>query len=64
MYSAVSPAANIAKTCSTAMRMSRMIGLPPNTSERTVIRRKSSLSGVKAYTSAQLRAAIRSLQRL
>ena len=38
----VSPAASIPRTCSTAMRMSRMIGFPPKTSVRTVMRLRSS----------------------
>ena len=92
----VSPAANIARMCSTAMRILRMIGFPPKTSSRTVIRLKSSLSasidhslcfcgarlhlsacdfpamgrqgeaifGFSNYRSAQLPAAMSSLQRL
>ena len=37
IVSSVSPAASIPRMCSTAIRISRMMGLPPNTSARTVI---------------------------
>ena len=43
IVSAVSPAASIPSTCSTAIRMSRMIGFPPKTSARTVMRSSSSV---------------------
>ena len=38
IVSSESPAASMAKTCSTAMRILRMIGFPPKTSARTVMR--------------------------
>ncbi len=42
----VSPAASMPRMCSTAMRMSRTIGLPPKTSGRVVMRWSSSSSVV------------------
>ena len=44
------PAANMARTCSTAIRMSRMIGLPPKMSARTVIRLSSSGSPIMLFS--------------